>query len=38
MGGCKYIVDGTQFRLDFKNVHALPCMLAKFFVHSPDFA
>ena len=30
MGGCKYIVNGSLFRLDFKNVHALPCVLAKF--------
>ena len=31
MGGCKYMVDGSQIRLDFLNVHALPRVLAKFF-------
>ena len=31
MGGSKHKVDGSRFRLDFWNVHALPCVLAKFF-------
>ena len=28
MGGCRYVVNGSGFRLDFKKVHALPCVLA----------
>ena len=35
IGVCKYIVDGSRFHLDFLNVHALPCVLAKFFYFMP---
>ena len=30
-GDCRYIVDGSRFSLDFWNVHALLCVLAKLF-------
>ena len=31
LGGYKYIVNRLLYHLDFQNVLALPCVLAKFF-------